>query len=110
MTKLYYNWIVSVGIPAGTEWISTDIEEFAGRDWNGNSIQQLVQRELTVDEMPNFAEKIAECYAGDGGCTNHEDIEELAKWIGEGGQAVSKKLHTLIEGVDYEIIDAKEDQ
>jgi len=98
VTKLILNWLVSTGIPEGTTWICTLDEipafEVGEYDWNRNTIMQFYQRELSVDELPDYAEEIAECWAGPDGCSE-EDLGDLANWIGDGGEAVVEKLKKL---------------
>jgi hypothetical protein len=96
--RLILNWLVSTGIPAGMEWICIPEEapdfEVGGRDWNRNTITQFSQRELSVSELPDYAEEIVECWAGLDGWSE-EDLSDLANWIGDGGEAVVEKLKKL---------------
>lgn len=93
---LYYNRMVSIGIPGGTEWVSTELEEFNGSDWNGNTIQQLEQRGLKPTEYAEYASEIAELYFGSDGF-GHGEVDELAKWVGEGGKEMAAELHRLLD-------------
>jgi len=91
MTNLYYNWLVSIGNPAGVEWVSSSLEEFGKHDSNGNTITQCLQRELTVEELPVFSAEIAECYFGSDGY-EQSDRQDFIDWIGDGGEAVAEKI------------------
>ena len=91
MTTLYYNFLVSPGSPAGTEWISSELEEFDGYDWNGNTIQQITQRALTEAELPQWADEIAECYFGPDGF-DASDRADFVRWVGDGGEEVAEKI------------------
>ena len=101
ITTLYYNFLVSTGSPAGTEWISSELEEFDGYDWNGNTIQQITQRELTEAELPQWADELAECYFGPDGF-DASDREDFVRWVGAGGEEVAKKIDWREESDDDE--------
>jgi len=93
MTNLYYNWLVSTGHPTGVEWISAAPEEGLEKtDWNGNTIMQRTQRELSVAELATYADEIVECYFGPEGFTDPSDRQDFVAWIGDGGEAVAEKV------------------
>ena len=92
MTNLYYNWLVSTGHPTGIEWVSAEPEVGLEKyDWNGNTITQRIQRELSVAELSTYSEEIAERYFGSDGY-EQSDRQDFIDWIGDGGEAVAEKI------------------
>lgn len=77
----------------GKDWVRTndDMDEIETVGGFTTTVRQLTVNELAI----TWAEEIAEYYFGPDGF-DHSDVDELAKWIGPGGQEVAKELHRLL--------------